>query len=313
MRKRVALGLVVVTIAGWLLPPPALAAGRVLRVYEGTTSSGGTITMLTTSRDGVVRFRGLGLEDVATCEDGTATAFGHGFEVFPRPLVTEGALDVEHTGFSDAFSVSGTLGSRGGTGTLAHLFAALDATEEPQVCTTGELTWTVERVPVHSARAPGTVIHEVAGRTTETARLTRSDAPDARDARAAARLRLRTYEGRTSARQPLFVVTTRQPTGVELLELGVSWELTCDDGTAFGLGFFILFAGEPLQPGRVDYDVSDPELAFHVNGTLDPHGGAGTTTSVLPALTADHQAQACRSGDLTWRAWRIDPGARTPR
>jgi hypothetical protein len=311
VRKRIALGLVATTVAAWLLPPPALAADRVLRAYEGTTSSGGTMTLFTSKRDGVVRFRGVGLEDAATCADGTTTTFGHGFDLSPGgPLVVDGALEVEHTGFSDAFFVSGTIGSRGGTGTLTHLFAALDGAEEPQVCTTGEVTWTVERVPVLGLAAPGTVVTENADGITETTRL---DPSPARDDRAAARLRLRSYEGRTSARQPLFFVTTRGTAGVELLELGVAWELTCDDGTAFGIGFFILFAGEPLQPGRVDYDVTDPELAFHVNGTLGPHAGAGTTSSVLPALTADLQAQACRSGDLTWRAWRIDPGARAPR
>jgi hypothetical protein len=30
----------------------------------------------------------------------------------------------------------------------------------------------------------------------------------------------------------------------------------------------------------------------------------------MPALTQDLQAQACRSGVLTWNAWRIDAGAR---
>jgi hypothetical protein len=312
VRKHVALGLLATTVAAWLLPAPALAGGRVLRAYEGTTSSGGTIILSTTNRGGVIRFQGVGLEDTATCDDGTSIAFAHGFDLFPQgPLVVEGALDVEHTGFSDAFVVAGTLGPHGGDGTLTHLFAALDAAEEPELCTTGELTWTAERVPIPSVDAAGTVVTETAGGTTETARL--EDSNLVVREQAATRLRLRSYEGRTSTRQPLFFVTTRRPTGVELLELGVAWELTCDDGTAFGLGFFILFAGEPLRPGRVDYDVADPELAFHVNGTLDPHGGTGTTSSVLPALTADLQAQACRSGDLTWRAWRIDPGARAPR
>jgi hypothetical protein len=46
-----------------------------------------------------------------------------------------------------------------------------------------------------------------------------------------------------------------------------------------------------------------------VNGRLGPHAGDGTTSGVVPALTADLDAQACRSGELTWRAWRIDPGA----
>jgi hypothetical protein len=296
----------------WIGQPaiPAAAAPAVLRIYEGTTSAGGTITLYATVREGTVRFRAVGLEGEATCEDGTTQPFTHGFDLVPRgvPLV-DGALDVEHVGFADAFVLSGTLGTRMGSGTVTHLFAALDVAEEPQLCTTGELTWTVDRVPATVGGPDGSTVSKLLrGGTVETARL--DDSNGAMVGGARARERLRSYEGRTSARQPLFFVTARRPEGVVLLELGVAWELACDDGTSFGLGFFILFAGEPLDPGRVDYDVAAPELAFHVNGSLDPHLGAGTTSSVLPALTADLHPQACRSGDLTWRAWRIDAGAR---
>jgi hypothetical protein len=311
VRKRVALALLATTVTAWLAqPPPALAAPRVLRAYEGTTSAGGTIALFMTARDGVVRFQGVGLEDAATCEDGTSMTFGHGFDLFPRgPLVTDAVLDVEHKGFADAFFLAGTLGSKAGSGTITHVFASLDAAEEPQVCTTGELAWTVQRVPLSSLGASAPALAKTLGGAVETARLADPSvsvrAPEAR-----ARERLRSYEGRTSARQPLFFVTARSAEGVVLLEMGVGWELDCDDGTVFGLGFFILFAGEPLEPGRVDYDVAEPAIAFHVNGTLDAHLGAGTTSAVLPALSDDLEAEACHSGDLTWQAWRIDPGAR---
>lgn len=49
---------------------------------------------------------------------------------------------------------------------------------------------------------------------------------------------------------------------------------------------------------------------MHVNGRLGPHSGSGTTSVAVPALTADLQAQACRTSELTWDAWRIDAGAR---
>jgi hypothetical protein len=96
---------------------------------------------------------------------------------------------------------------------------------------------------------------------------------------------------------------------VVLHELGFGWDLACEDASTISMGFFILFAGEPLEPGRVDYDAVAPEIALHVNGRLGPHLGSGTTSIVIPALTADLAAQACRSGDVTWRAWRIDEGA----
>jgi len=45
-----------------------------------------------------------------------------------------------------------------------------------------------------------------------------------------------------------------------------------------------LFAGERLEPGRVDYDASAPEQALHVSGSLGPHSGSGTTSTAMPAL-----------------------------
>jgi hypothetical protein len=313
VRGNFAFALLATTVAVGLAPPPAPAAAatRVLRVYEGTTSAGGTIVLFSTFRDGVTRFQAIGLEDAATCEDGTSVPFGHGFDLSPRGVrLEQGQLEVDHVGFSDAFFVAGTLGTRMGSGTITHLFAALDAAEEPQLCTTVELTWTVQPVPLANLDKPaGEIVTKVVGGVTETSRLGGSGVP-LRSTHAPLRERLRTYEGRTSARQPLFIITARRPEGVVLIELGFAWDLACEDGAAIGLGFFILFAGEPLDLGRVDYDVSEPEIAFHINGRLGPHSGSGTTSAVMPALTQDLQAQACRSTVLTWTAWRIDAGAR---
>jgi hypothetical protein len=313
VRRKFAFALLAMTVAVSLAPPPtpAAAAARVLRVYEGTTSAGGTIVLYSTFRDGGTRFQAIGLEDAATCEDGTSVPFGHGFDLSPRGIrLEQGQLDVEYVGFSDAFFLTGTLGTKMGSGTITHLFAALDASEEPQLCTTGELTWTVRRVPLANLEGPaGTIVTKVVDGVTETSRLGGSGVP-LRSTHAPLRERLRTYEGRTSARQPLFIITARRPEGVVLIELGLAWDLACEDGGAIGLGIFILFSGEPLDPGRVDYDVSEPEIAFHINGILGPHSGSGTTSAVMPALTQDLQAQACRSSVLTWNAWRIDAGAR---
>jgi hypothetical protein len=312
VRRKFVLALLAATIAVSLAPlAPASAAARVLRVYEGTTSAGGTIVLFSTFRDGVTRFQAFGLEDAARCEEGTSVPFGHGFDLSPRGVrLEQGQLDIEHVGFSDAFFLTGTLGTKMGSGTITHLFAALDATEEPQLCTTGELTWTVQRVPLANLDGPAAaMVTKVVDGVTETSRLGGSGVP-LRGTLAPLRERLRTYEGRTSARLPLFIITARRPEGVVLIELGFAWDLACEDGAAVGLGFFILFAGEPLDLGRVDYDVSEPEIAFHINGRLGPHSGSGTTSAVMPSLTQDLQAQACRSSVLTWNAWRIDAGAR---
>jgi hypothetical protein len=308
----VAVGALVVTAATGVVASarPAVADPPVLRTYEGTTSAGDAIQLFVTARHGVARFRSVGLEGTATCEDGTTLPISHGFDLGTSGIpIVEGALDVENVGFADAFFLAGTLGTRTGSGTITHLFAALDAAEEPQICTTGELTWTATRVFGVADAAAGPVLAVDLGRVVETAGL--ASGGSAGDAnRVAAVERLRSYEGRTSARFPMFAVTSRRSGGVVLHELGVGWELGCDDGSSVALGLFIFFAGEPLDPGRLDYDVTAPEIAFHVNGRLGPHAGDGTTTGILPALTADLRAQGCRSGDLTWTMWRTDAGAR---
>jgi hypothetical protein len=309
MRKPLA-AFAVVVVALWTGATPASAARPpVVRAYEGTTSAGDVIRMYAIAQGGEVRFQGVGLEGAAPCEDGTAPPFAHGIDAGPEgiPLVN-GALELHDVAFSQAFFLSGTLGTRAGSGTITHLFAALDADEDAQLCSTGEQTWTVTRVPMTGvARRTAALLATPVRGVTETANLEpgrRAPAPDA-----AARLRLRSYEGRTSAGAPMSIATGKRGGAVQLFDLGIGWELACEDTSSITLGFFILFAGEPLEPGRLDYDVAAPELALHVNGRLGPHAGEGTTSGVVPALTADLEAQACRSGELTWRAWRIDPGA----
>ena len=115
-----------------------------------------------------------------------------------------------------------------------------------------------------------------------------------------------------SSRDPLFIITAKHPGRVALVELGFGWNLACDDGTSVGLGFFILFGDQPLDPERLDFDIpgGGGGFALHIHGRLGTHEGSGTTSTTMAALTDDLQAQACRTEDLTWRAWRTDPGAR---
>jgi hypothetical protein len=321
VRRTATLVLAAATLATSLAPPTAAvaAARKVLRVYEGTTSDGGSILLLTSVRDGVVRFQGLGLATDATCEDGSSVPVENGLDFSPRGLAMDApVLDIDRTFFSDAFAVSGSLGTRRGTGTVRYVVATLDASEEAQTCTTGELTWTAARVTTVGptpANDHGTVLVQDLGSVARTVALepagdlasllSRSAGATTRSGRAP---RLRSYEGRMSSGDPFFVVTERRPEGVVMHELGLAWELACDDGTSFGLGFFIFFAGEPLEPGRLDHDIAAPMLGLHIHGTLDAHLGEGTQSTVVPALTADLDAMGCRTGDLTWRAWRTDEG-----
>ncbi len=310
MSKRLAAIVAFVLILDAGAAPASATRPPAVRAYEGTTSAGDVIRMFAVAQGGEVRFQGVGLEGAAACDDGAAAPFAHGIDVGPDGIPLEGgALEIHDVAFSQASFLSGTLGAKAGSGTITHLFAALDADEQAQLCTTGEDTWTVARVPLTGAGTRSSaLLSRSVGDVTETASLDPRAARPAAET-AAARLRLRTYEGRTSAGAPLSVATGKRDGDVQLFDLGIGWDLACEDASSITMGFFILFAGEPLDPGRLDYDVSAPELALHVNGRLAPHAGEGTTSGVVPALTADLGAQACRSGDLTWRAWRIDPGA----
>ena len=292
------------------VPSPVGALAGTVRHYAGETSAGDRFRISTrTSDNGVVTLNGITVDAVATCDDGTSFAFSHGLRLGAGgPVIVGGQVDLEEIFFSEAFLLSGQLAGPTGSGTVTHVFATLDALEQPQVCTTGELTWDVSQVTDAAGARPARIVTTTV---VDGARLTaRTGSPDA-DA-AARDIRLRSYRGRMSSRDQLFVITAKHPGGVALIELGFGWNLACDDGTSVGIGFFILFAGEPLDPARLDYDLpaAGGGFALHIHGRLGVHAGSGTTSTTMAALTADLQAQACRTGDLTWRAWRTDPGAR---
>ena len=304
MLRRFTLALVAIAALAALAEPAGASGGSRYRLYQGTTSDGGTVVLITSVDDGAVRFQALGLSATTTCEDGSTLAMDRGIDLSPDGVpVDPAALEVTEVTFADAFSLTGRLGSKAGGGTVSLIAATLDLDEEPQRCTTGELQWSASRIPLAGDATLDAAVRIVDRSTGVTTLIGPALATSARPAE-----RLRNYSGRTSTGHPMFVVTQKRPEGIVMHELGIAWHLACDDGQALDLGFFIFFAGEPLEPGRLDHDVSAPELAFHVNGRLGSHTGDGTTTSIVPALTEDLGAQGCRTGDVTWRAWRTDPG-----
>jgi hypothetical protein len=307
--RRSVVVLVALTAAAAVLAavPAAGTTPRRIRAYAGETSAGGEIVFRTSVRDDRVRLLGVGLEGTITCEDGSSSEFAGGIAWGGGLPMPDGRIDVEDVFLNDALLIHGRLGMHRGSGTIESLGAALDASEQPQICTTGELTWSVERVSGRAARGlagPGVATLTGDG-VTKTFRVSPADGRS----RAPTDGRLRSYEGRTSARDRLFVATLKRPDSVSLVELGFEWGLACDDQSEIGLGFFILFAEEPLEPGRLDYDLSAPEIALHVHGRLGLHAGEGTVSAIVPALTGSLTAMGCRTGDLTWTAWRTDAGA----
>jgi hypothetical protein len=128
---------------------PASAATRV-RVYRGETSQEHIIKFQVARTDAGRRYlRQMDARNLtATCEDGTTQSFGFGYG-FGGPYVRiaeGGTFSYEDVSSFSAFRLEGRLGSMSGEGTLSYTFPALTDDEQAQVCTTGDLTWTVEYV-----------------------------------------------------------------------------------------------------------------------------------------------------------------------
>ncbi len=111
---------------------------------------------------------------------------------------------------------SGRIGAHRGSGTLTFLLPALTANEQAQVCTMGELAWTIERTdgedfPFKSAM----LVQRADGRTITRTALgeTRSDATIA-PAEAGGLPPIRHYRGRTSQGLPMVARTRRADTGI---------------------------------------------------------------------------------------------------
>lgn len=128
---------------------PAGAASRI-RVYRGETSQEHGIKFQVARTDAGRRYllevfvRNL----TATCEDGTTQSFGAGWG-FGGPYVRideGGSFSFEDVGSYGAFRLGGRIGPLIGEGTLSYTFPVLTDDEQAQVCTTGDLTWTVEYV-----------------------------------------------------------------------------------------------------------------------------------------------------------------------
>lgn len=305
------MGIVALAAAASLVAavPAAGATQRRIRSYAGETSQGGAIVFETSVRDGRVRLLSVGLEGTSTCDDGASSDFASGIAWGGGLPMPDGRIDVRQSFINDALLIRGRLGMHRGSGTIETIVAALDEAELPQICTTGELTWSVERVSGQVSlglEGSGVATMERDG----VMKSFRVLPAEAGASRAPSAGRLRSYEGRTSARDRLFISTLKRPESLSLVELGFEWRLGCDDQSTIGLGFFILFAEEPLELGRLDYDLSAPQIALHVHGRLGLHAGEGTTSALVPALAEDLSAMGCRTGDLTWTAWRTDAGAR---
>jgi hypothetical protein len=151
-----------------LLPVLGSAAHASQRIwFEGETSAGRRITFGVVKRDSgrwFLRTYKVGVETV--CEDGTTESFrlSTRFAAYEDVRVDGGRpFEYEDTSVPLTFRqhfehVDGTLGWRTGSGTFEYNLGGLtDDGQDPQLCGSGDLTWTVERRP---ARRGGAVTLE---------------------------------------------------------------------------------------------------------------------------------------------------------
>jgi hypothetical protein len=161
--KRIAVG-VIVGVLLLAVASPASSATR-LRVYKGKTSQGHGITfrVARTESGRVIREMGYGM--TLTCEDQTTFGVGVGWGFGGNFLrITDGAFSFDDVFLSEATHIAGELGPFRGTGTMLVNWATLTDEEQPQLCTTGDLTWEVEFVRVvirPGITAPDRTTHDV--------------------------------------------------------------------------------------------------------------------------------------------------------
>jgi hypothetical protein len=125
---------------------PAHAAPR-LRLYRGETSQAETIRFFVAKTDAGRFVSRFALAATLTCGDDTTIGLGMSSFLARRELPITGRAFSYDVNYGDlAVHLAGELGSLRGEGTASLVMATLTLDEHAQVCTTGDLTWTVEFV-----------------------------------------------------------------------------------------------------------------------------------------------------------------------
>ena len=162
---------------------PASAATKT-RTYPGRTTQDKRIRFVVQTTDSGRRFIHSARYFVTlTCEDATTQEWGVGWSYSRRgvELDEQDRFALDDVNPDMATHLAGRIGHRQGSGTLRVTIPALTETEDAQTCTTGDLTWTVERAPVvvpartstSSAGLDGRVTFRVAGDGSVSTRVTR--------------------------------------------------------------------------------------------------------------------------------------------
>src|SRR5262245_7111717 len=124
---------------------PALAAPR-LRLYRGQTSQGERIRFVVAKTDAERFVREMDSGVSLTCEDQTTEGFGFGIGFGRTTPIIGRAFSFDEVLGNTGFHLAGELGLLQGQGTMSVVEADLTEDEQAQLCTSGDLTWTVEFV-----------------------------------------------------------------------------------------------------------------------------------------------------------------------
>ena len=121
---------------------------------------------------------------------------------------------------------------------------------------------------------------------------------------------VRYYEGPTSEGGRVRISVVVSDDGVAWLSLLlIDGPYRCADGTEgeveTGLGW--LRRGSPvIADQHLDLSENWGVIAVMGAGRIGAHSGSGTMTFLLPALTANEQAQVCTMGEFTWTVERTE-------
>jgi hypothetical protein len=156
MRRNIAvMALVAITAVGLASTP---AHADTTRVYQGELSDGRSIRLeFHRGGAGLLRLRSLDFRAALTCDDGSTMTFSVGYGFGGGPIVHDGAFSFDDFDFQEALHIHGTIGPRRGSGDFRFSIAALTEDEQAQLCTTGDLTWSVLRVNASSSEVAGPI------------------------------------------------------------------------------------------------------------------------------------------------------------
>ena len=160
--------IVTLAITAVLVASSPASAAR-LRTYRGQTSAGTKIAFLVrVADDGRMSLKEMGFKVEMVCDDASTIEYGSGWGFGGIGVRFEGrSLTFDHAFWSEALHITGVFRPQTADGTFKNTQATLTDTEQAQLCTTGDLTWTANRVvgarETHLSSRGADVIHRVNG------------------------------------------------------------------------------------------------------------------------------------------------------